>query len=127
MIWLASLPILTGLRVPIWQDETALWRDATVQSPLKPRPWVNLGQQLHIDGESELAERAYRHAQRLSSDPKRPLREQQTGWAVATVNLALVLAQRGEVENAMGMLREVREKYPKFVGAQRIAADLGLE
>ena len=127
LIWLASLPILTGLRVPIWQDERALWQEATERSPLKPRPWVNLGQQSHVIGDSESAEQAYRTAQRLAANPRRPVREQQTGWAVATVNLALLLAQRGEIQNAGGMIREVREKYPRFVGAQRIAMDLGLE
>jgi Flp pilus assembly protein TadD len=127
LLWLVSLPLLTMVRVPIWQDERALWLEATQHSPLKPRPWVNLGHQDHLAGEKEAAERAYRRAQVLSADPRRPLREQQTGWAVATVNLALLMAQRGELENAKGILREVRTKYPRFTGAQRIAQDLGIE
>lgn len=127
LMWLASLPVLTGLRVPIWQDERALWAEATERSPRKPRPWVNVGRQAHLTGDRVFAERAYRHAQALSRDARRPLREQQTGWAVSTVNLALLMAQRGEIENAAGLMREVRATYPAFVPAQRIAVDLGIE
>ena len=81
-LWL----VITGSRVRIWQDERALWEEAVRESPLKPRPWNNLGRQRVIHGEMRLATEAFNHAVVLAG--ARPPIEAGTARDVAQHNRA---------------------------------------
>lgn len=118
--WLASLPILSWVRIPIFTDERALWQDAVNGSPLKPRPRVNLGIQAHRVGDVVAAEANYRLALELSANPARSPNEQHTGFAVATTNLALLALERGDIDAADVLMQPIRERYRTFQQAEPI-------
>lgn len=98
-IWLVSLPLVTWTRVPIWQDEARLWREAQRWAPAKVRPVVNLGQLAQVDG-NPMARTYYLHALKLIANPERPWFERREGCVIATRNLALAALQRGQFEEA---------------------------
>lgn len=113
-LWLVCLPLLTCVRVPIWQSEAALWMDAAEKAPLKVRPILNLGNAAQQAGDTRLAHVRYEHALTLSANPDRPIREQQVGWAMATTNLAILAANDGRSDDAVRLIGLVRERFPKF-------------
>lgn len=76
---------LTTLRLETWQDERRLWADAVQQAPTLPRPWVNLGRQYQLQGQTALAADAYRTALRLAE-----ARSDRSAWGFAAANLALL-------------------------------------
>ena len=92
--WLALLAGLTHQRAAVWQSDRTLWTDAVRMRPLKPRPWINLGQACYGEGQVDHAAAMFAYAERLSANPARPLRERQEGTAFSELNLALIELQR---------------------------------
>ena len=71
-LWLLA----TAQQVRIGGDALAVWRQATEVSPLKPRPWVNLGTQYARRDETDpRAQAAYAWALRLAETRPRAERE----------------------------------------------------
>lgn len=77
---------LTAARVHVWGDERALWQEAVARAPLKPRPWINLGNQFRLRGSDGLAEYCYRQAIAVAVD--RPPVERDASTRIAEANLA---------------------------------------
>lgn len=92
-IWLVSLPLVTWQRLPIWQDEARLWRDAAWWAPAKVRPVVNLGSLAQAAGQP-IARAYYTHALELIANPDRPWFERREGCVIVTRNLALEALQQ---------------------------------
>lgn len=120
-LWLVCLPLLTCVRVPLWQDEQALWLDAARKAPQKVRPVLNAGKIAHERGDSFRAQVAYEYAITLAANPERPVREQQVGWAVATTNLAILAVDDGRHAEARTLIASVRARFPNFKQAEQVA------
>jgi len=65
--------VATVLRVRVWGDDTRLWRDAVIKSPLKARPWNNLGMSYVKKGRISLAKETFEKAVALDSGYKQAL------------------------------------------------------
>lgn len=64
------LAVLAVERNALWKDSVALWADAAQKSPLKARPWYNLGVFTEAGGDASDRELAVAHYQRaISLDP----------------------------------------------------------
>lgn len=83
----ALLALSTSARASVWSDERRIWQEAVAVSPLKPRPWVNLGRQFALQGADGLAADCFRRAVALSAAPGRPLEERRDGVRIAQANL----------------------------------------
>ena len=94
----------------VWIDERSVWTDAVQQSPKKPRPWVNLGNQYTHHREYDLAADAYRTASALATHPARSLEERTQGWAVAETNLAMLQAQGGDIAGAWARVSDISNR-----------------
>lgn len=116
--WLAWVVVTTATRVPIWTDERALWREATEQSPQKPRPWVNLGTLEHLGGDHASAQRAYEHAWTVSM--ARAGDEQRLGVALAAANLALLRWQAGDRGGARALAGRAHAIAPHVTEIHRL-------
>ena len=119
---LAALALPTWQRAPVWQDEQALWLEATRRSPAKPRPWVNLGNRWADRGRPDLAAAMYQRAQQVARDPRRTPYERAVTDALVTVNLAVLRDRRGETDAAVAMLDHLLRQYPNFVAAADLRA-----
>lgn len=110
---LVGLLSATAHRVHLWTDgERFLWAEAVQKSPLKPRPWVNLGNQYASAGLENLAEDMYQQASVLAQDPRRLREEKAYGFALAQANIAILEAKRGDMRGAVVRLRRVTSRYP---------------
>ena len=99
-------------RNQVWEDEMSLWQDAVRQSPLMPRPRLQLGNALLAAGDREGARGQYEVALRLDPD-HRPAR----------TNLANLLLEAGrrdpqgraaELERAVSEYRHVLRLDPGY-------------
>ena len=119
-VWLAWLVLTTATRVPLWADELALWREATIESPAKPRPWVNLGVQLHARGELDAAERAFAEAMRRAGHPTRDETERRIGIALALANRAMRRWSAGDQSGAVRLVAEARAVAPRLTEVEAL-------
>ena len=108
------LALTTMTRVSTWQDERRLWAEAALQSPLKPRPWLNLGRQWHLAGDLEQAAVTYRHAADVAASPARSPDERRIGLAYAEHNLASVLIAQQQWGEARDLIAALRTRHPRF-------------
>ena len=111
----------TATRVRIWQDEAALWGDATQKAPFKPKAWNNLGNALASLGQAQQARRAYETATRTAESPVRLRDERAYGIAISQANLAMMEADSGQLKEAVARLAPVVAKYTvtSVLAAQR--------
>lgn len=105
------LLLTTARRVRVWTDETQVWAAATVTSPWKPRPWINLGRQYALRGDHTKAQQAYHTALMLSARPERSADEQHQGHLIASVNLALAECASGACDQARRRIADLRRLY----------------
>ncbi len=77
---ICMLAVLAVERNALWKDRVTLWADAASKSPLKARPWYNLGVFTEAGGDRELAIEHYQRA--ISLDP---------GYMDAHYNLGVAL------------------------------------
>lgn len=102
----------TTARVSAWQDERALWADAVRKAPKKPRPLMNLAQQLAIRNADELAAAFYTEAIALTQAPGRSSDERGRTRAVAELNLAIVRADQGDLVGALALTGAILAREP---------------
>ncbi len=95
LLWLASLPILTAIRVPVWSDELALWQSAAWWGPWKVRPRVQIATLEHKHGDLIAAEFDYEWAMDMYLHRDRPPHER-VGCRVAALNLSVLKASEGD-------------------------------
>lgn len=116
-----ALAISTASRVHVWTDEQRLWADAAEKAPRKPRPWVNLGKQYQLAGDTTRAKRAYETAIALASDPSRGRDERVAGRAIAEANLALLWSAQG-FNGAKALIASAAARLPYEVSIARASA-----
>lgn len=119
----AVFALTTSARVYQWQDETRLWTEATRQSPAKPKPWINLGQQAHYAGLYDEAISSYRQAARLAAQ-QRTSSEARIGQAYAEHNLAVAYMAAGRLQDARAVLTPLLARHPSFREAAILARAL---
>ena len=131
VLLVAMLSILAVERNSLWRDSVTLWEDAASKSPLKARPWYNLGVFTEAGGDHPARERAIEHYRRaVSLDP---------GYVDAHYNLGVVFERierydesvlsyervlaldpaRGDAFNNLGVVYERLGKSGKAAGAYR--------
>jgi tetratricopeptide (TPR) repeat protein len=112
VVWGLSLLVTTALRVPIWTDARLVWAEATVESPHKPRVWINYGNALEAAGDRAGAEAAYQTALVCAASPARADDEQRLGTAIASINLGLLKWDAGHHAAGERYVRAAIEAAP---------------
>ena len=107
----------TSDQTRVWHSDLSLWTQAVAVSPLKPRPWINLGRALEADQRPAEASQAYHAAVRLSLDRTRPAREQAEARAVALTNLGRLAVRAGDRARGLGYLDAATDAVPEFAPA----------
>ena len=97
----AGCSFWTWQRSLVWADEVTLWRDCLEKSPLKPRPYNNLGSALSKTGRFEEAAAYLARAVELKPD-----------YDDARYNLGYVLVQLGQVDAGIRELLEAVRLAP---------------
>jgi Flp pilus assembly protein TadD len=115
VVILAGLGAATAYRNQVWKSALALWGDASLKSPLKPRIWVNLGTALHFAGKYQEAVTAYDRAVALGFDPTVPLE-------LVIRNTALALVRLRRYDEARDRLVRYLAKAPRDPGTIVILA-----
>ena len=100
-------------RNSVWQSEVALWRDAAMKSPNKPRPHYNLSKALMLKGDVDAALSEARTGVRLA--PQNP---------EALTDLGAVYDRKGWNEKAIEVFRAALARKPDYVIAR---ANLGID
>ncbi|PYS53323.1 MAG: hypothetical protein DMG13_13175 [Acidobacteria bacterium] len=95
--------VMTAARNTVWANNIALWEDAEVKSPGKPRPHFNLGQAYQQAGRLPEAIREYQHALRLKPDIH-----------AAYSNVAGIYLDQNQFERAEEILLKVTSLAPDF-------------
>lgn len=127
IVWgtLALLASLTGYHnATVWTSERSLWAHAVTVAPEHPRPWINLGQQAYLAGDSDAARSAWTEAARVSQLPNRSPYEQAYGLAAAQTNLAFLLAHDGQSEQALTLVTAVLDQQPHLPAALQLRSEL---
>lgn len=120
-LWMAACVIATRDRVALWAlGERALWADAVAHAPEKPRPWLNLGRQYAMDGQTALAVHAYRMAMTAATAASRAPDERVFGRGTAAVNLALLYCNAGNVEAARAITASALQHRPALRALQEV-------
>jgi len=95
------------LRNAVWETREALWRDAVVKSPNKPRPYLSLGWAYRTRGRYDEAIATYRAGlARADRDPAIELE--------LIVNLGAALDYAGRIDEAIAVYRRGLEKAPDW-------------
>lgn len=71
ILWSISCALLTSQRNEVWRSRISLWQDTVQKSPLKARPWLNLGM-AHLD-KSHFTDAIYCFKKVISLDPNSAL------------------------------------------------------
>lgn len=85
-----------------WVDEAAMWKDASLKSPLKPRPQLHYGIAFESAGDESAAESRYLLAIRL--DP---------GYVEAYGALAVLYGKRADLNGAESMFKAIISRFPE--------------
>ena len=109
-----GLSLATFARAHIWQNELALWADATAQAPAKPRPFINLGLALEQAKDWNGALRAHQTAYALAFQPRLSQYQQRFSQVASETNIARILAQTGHEVEAERMLKDIVRRHPAF-------------
>lgn len=92
----------TYQRSQVWSDAVILWRDCSVKSPLKPRPYNNLGVALIEKGRLAESEPFFKKAIEL-----------QPHYGDARYNLGYVMIRSDRLEEGIRQLREAIRLEPE--------------
>jgi len=93
-------------RNQIWRDDVTLWTDCIKKSPYKARPYSNLGTAQKM--QDRVDESFMNLLKALKLDPN---------YDDAHYNLAIILAERGQYEDAVRHYRKAVEIKPTYVKA----------
>lgn len=96
--------------------------EAVQVSPDKPRPWVNLGKQYAIHGDTSLAVWAFRESIVRAASPVRSRDEQILGRALAEANLAVLQYQHGDRVVALQMVEAILARHPRLASVIALRA-----
>lgn len=113
---IAVYALLTLERIPVWKNDTALFKSAVETSSNSARSYYGLGLSMHRAGQVAPALEAYESA--LKIYPK---------YADAQYNRAALLLGQGKLEEAYKAYRDVAEWNPGYVKARRALALLEVE
>jgi len=121
-----------------WRDEVTFFERESAQTPGAPLLWTNLAQAEMRAGRPAEAERAIRHAERLTPQApwvlavraqwltlagryaealplqERVVRLERKGNALAANNLAFLLRSNGRTAEALAMVSELSERLPSY-------------
>ena len=89
---LVACAVLTHAQAAVWRSEVTLWAHAVQQAPRKPRPALNYGAALLIDGQAVKGIWYLRYADRLSRQAHIPAMDASDTQAKAAENLSALLA-----------------------------------
>ena len=92
----------TYQRSQVWSGAVTLWRDCIAKSPLKPRPYNNLGVALIEKGRLAESESFFRKAIELKPN-----------YADARYNLGYVMVRSGRMEEGVSQLLEATRLEPE--------------
>ena len=101
---LVALTATTTHRNAYWRDELTLWSAVTERVQTEPLPYLNLGLALANAGRQAEAEPAYRRA--LALAPTDVTRQR------ASINLGLLLVDRGALDEAQELLTQANQIAP---------------
>ena len=110
----------TAQRVRVFSDEAALWLDAAAQAPQKPRAWINLGKQFHLEGREAEAFQFYARGREAALNRQRPQTEQIVSAALAESNIALLHAERREYHEARIYSQAARTRAPHNQSVRKV-------
>ena len=79
--------VLTMTAVPVWRSDVNLWAQAAAVAPGKPRPALNLGRALLLQGQTDQADRWFTTALALAQQPHLPDYDRNDAVMAATSNL----------------------------------------
>lgn len=89
---LCACAVLTHVQASVWRSDVTLWANAVQHAPLKPRPALNYGAALLLDGQTVKGIWYLRHADRLSRQAHIPAIDARETQAKAAANLSALLA-----------------------------------
>ena len=95
--------IMTVRRNVVWKDNLTFWETLEADSSENARPHLNLGQQFQSSGRIDEAIREYQHALEI-----RP------NLVAASSNLAAILLNRGQFDEAEPVLLDLTRTSPSF-------------
>jgi len=132
VITLPLFVIMTRARNELWRDPVRLWADSVSKSPLKSRPQVNFGYELHRRGDLDLALEAYQRAHQLSFNDHGGTGTGPgtgSGRMLALTNMSDILVRQNKIHEALAVLRLLWNEYPGFpaaaVNLSKILGELG--
>lgn len=107
--------VMTIQRNHVWGDEVRLWQDVTQKSPLKTRGWMQLGAAYQKRGDYTEALKSYQHCvQMVVANPDRLSIIHNVG-AGAMANIASILIDVRQFDNAAVVLSDARNAFPPHV------------
>jgi tetratricopeptide (TPR) repeat protein len=114
-LWVGALGITTWTRCHVWQSDRALWADAVLKAPAKPRAIMNYGRTRELAGDPVTAERLYREVIGIClTEDRRPAYVRRFSIAAAEVNIAHLYMKDGRMASAMRILDQTIAGWPEF-------------
>lgn len=115
---LAVWAVGTMQRVAVWQTERTLWGDAVRVTPTRPRPVMNYGRALELDGDLDGAMRQFRAVIPLTFDARRGVQANRFALAAAETNIAHLYLKTGQKALAFDTLMSTLAWWPDFIYAR---------
>lgn len=115
-VWLAILSLVTFSRSQDWFSDRTLWASAVRVTPDRPRPHVNYGRALQLDGELDPALDQYWAAIVTAQNPRRIHGLNLYCRLSAETNAAIVLVSVNRYQEAWDLLNHVLSDrtWPEF-------------
>lgn len=111
VVLVSAWALLTAARAQDWTSEQRLWLSAVQEAPSKPRPLINFANTL-VRTSPDLAATYYEDAIALTQQPGRTKAERTVGRAIARANMALLLADAGELELGAVVMGDIFSQHP---------------
>jgi tetratricopeptide (TPR) repeat protein len=106
--------IITHQRVSVWYSERTLWADAVAKTPNKPRPVMDYGRALEMDGDLDGALNQFMAVIPLTLDDRRGTRANRFAMAAAETNIAHIYLRTGREASALKVLSGTLSWWPEF-------------
>lgn len=106
--------VLTHQRLAVWQTDRTLWADAVEKAPTRPRPVMDYGRALEMDGDLAGAMQQFRAVLPLTLDARRGARSNRFAMAAAETNIAHLYLRQGQEATAMRVLTGTLKWWPEF-------------